>query len=70
MALSERISLQEYCIKNHMEYLLEEWDKKKNGNLTPENITAGNQRKVWWIKDGEVFFYAGEYCYKTGVKQK
>ena len=49
MALSERINLQEYCIKNHMEYLLEEWDKKKNGNLTPENITAGNQRKVWWI---------------------
>ena len=49
MALSKGISLQEYCVKNHMEYLLAEWDKKKNGNLTPESVTVGNKRKVWWI---------------------
>ena len=36
-------------MENHMEYLLEEWDREKNGRLTPENVTAGNKRKVWWI---------------------
>ena len=43
------VSLQEYCIENHMEYLLEEWDRKKNGSLTPENVTAGSSKKVLWI---------------------
>ena len=42
------ISLQKYCIENHMEYLLNEWDYKKNGCLVPENVTAGSEKKVWW----------------------
>lgn len=25
-----------------------EWDYEKNGNLTPEMIPAGSQKKVWW----------------------
>lgn len=26
-----------------------EWDYVKNGNLTPQDVTAGSGRKVWWI---------------------
>ena len=44
------ISLHEYCIKSHMEYLLDEWDYKKNGNLMPKDVTAGIQKKVWWLQ--------------------
>ena len=44
------ISLQEYCIENHMEYLLDEWDYEKNGSLTPKNVTAGSIKKVWWLQ--------------------
>ena len=29
--------------------LAQEWDFEKNGELTPESITANNNRKVWWI---------------------
>jgi len=29
--------------------LCEEWDYTKNGNLRPENVTYGANRKVWWV---------------------
>ena len=29
--------------------LAKEWDYEKNGNLTPEKLTAGSSEKVWWI---------------------
>lgn len=25
-----------------------EWNKKKNGKLTPKNYTANSNQKVWW----------------------
>ncbi len=28
--------------------LLEEWEKKKNGSLQPEQVTVGSDIKVWW----------------------
>ena len=28
--------------------LVAEWNYKKNGNLTPEDIIAGSEQKVWW----------------------
>lgn len=31
-----------------MPRLAEEWDREKNGPLTPETVTAGARRKVWW----------------------
>lgn len=42
-------SLYDYCMENHMEYLLDEWNGERNGNLTPENVTAGINKKVWWL---------------------
>lgn len=37
--------------------LLFEWDYEKNGHLTPDNITFGSSKKIWWkhtiIKRGE-----------------
>ena len=30
-----------------------QWDYEKNGNLTPENVTAGSSKKVWWVKNGK-----------------
>ena len=29
--------------------LAKEWDYDKNGNLKPEDVTANNGKKVWWI---------------------
>ena len=28
--------------------LVAEWNYEKNGNLTPEDLIAGNEQKVWW----------------------
>jgi len=28
--------------------LANEWDYKKNEDLTPKNITYGSNKKVWW----------------------
>ncbi len=30
--------------------LAEEWHPTKNGELTPEMVTSGSRRRVWWIK--------------------
>jgi len=29
--------------------LAREWDYEKNGDLRPENITGGSNKKVWWL---------------------
>jgi len=29
--------------------LIKEWHPKKNGSLSPKNITRGSTKKVWWI---------------------
>ena len=29
--------------------LVEEWNYEKNGNLTPEDVSCGSHKRVWWI---------------------
>lgn len=29
--------------------LAAEWDREKNGELTPEKVTPGSSKKVWWL---------------------
>ena len=48
-----------YCVgqivgnDNNLKYLFpniaKEWNKKKNGNLKPEDFTIGTTKKVWWL---------------------
>ena len=35
-------------LSNTHPYLLKEWDYKKN-IISPDNITAGSDKKIWWI---------------------
>lgn len=51
--MEELLSLIDYQEKiNSLEYihpdLAKEWHPTKNGNLTPNNVTVGSQKKVWW----------------------
>ena len=41
------ISLRDFCEQNRPE-LLEEWDNEKNYPLTPDMVSKGSHRKVWW----------------------
>lgn len=43
-----RETLHDYCIREKKEALLNEWDQTANLPLTPEQITYGSKRKVWW----------------------
>lgn len=41
-------SLKEYCMRYDRLELLTQWHPDKNGDLTPDKITSGSQKKVWW----------------------
>lgn len=42
-------SLYDRCLRDGKEHLLREWDRKANLPLTPERISYGSKRKVWWM---------------------
>ena len=34
--------------------LAKQWHTSKNGDLTPEDVSAGSKKKVWWKCEKEV----------------
>ena len=43
-----RETLSEYCKRTGLHTLLEQWDQQANAPLTPDSISHGSKRKVWW----------------------
>ena len=43
-----RESLAAFCHRMNREELLAEWDTEKNLPLTPETVSYGSKRRVWW----------------------
>ena len=43
-----REMLKSYCERMELESLLEQWDMQRNLPLTPDHISYGSKRKVWW----------------------
>lgn len=41
-------NLFKFCNETGMDYLLSEWNREKNDHLTPETVTYGSNKKVWW----------------------
>lgn len=41
-------SLYDFCIEKDEFELLVQWDKQKNGDLTPRDVTKGSHKKIWW----------------------
>lgn len=41
-------SLYEYCETSGRRDLLPQWDARRNAPLTPETVSYGSQRRVWW----------------------
>ena len=44
-------TLREYCLRYGREELLLQWDHTQNMDLTPDSVTYGSRRKIWWICD-------------------
>lgn len=53
-----RKSLYNFCHENGLEYLLDQWDSQRNGKLTPQRISYGSKKRVWWKCDNGHFWEA------------
>ena len=42
-------SLYEYCVEKKNDALLSQWHPEKNGDLRPEDVARGSDKKVWWL---------------------
>lgn len=49
--MSGSIDLCTWCKENGKVYLLSEWDYERNGDLKPEDISRGSDKKVFWKCD-------------------
>ena len=43
-----KMSFYDYCIANNKLALLDEWDKEKNEEQTPQDVSCKSNKKVWW----------------------
>ena len=43
-----RETLKQFCIRTDRGELLRQWNCEKNGQLTPDTVTSGSSRRVWW----------------------
>lgn len=43
-----RKSLREYCVQYGREELLKEWHPTKNESCTPDTVTFGSHKRIWW----------------------
>ena len=41
-------SLYDYCTERQDDLLLFQWDGGKNGRLSPQDVSFGSHRKIWW----------------------
>ena len=46
-----RKSLYEYCIENEKEEIISQWHQELNEPLSPQLISYGSKKKVWWRCD-------------------
>ena len=44
-------SLREYCSRYDRRELILQWHPEKNAPLTPDGVTCGSHRKIWWSCD-------------------
>lgn len=55
-------SLYDYCISENKQWILEQFDFKKNAPLTPHDFTKSSDKKAWFK-----FNECGHSCYQRNV---
>ena len=61
-----RKTLYDYCRELGDTALLEEWDSEKN-ELTPQQVTYGSKKKLWWVC-GSGHSYQASATSRTGER--
>lgn len=57
-----RETLRAYCLRAEKEHLLDAWDAARNGELTPDTVTASSGKRVWWRCDKGHTWQAAVYA--------
>ena len=60
-------SFRQYCHRRGFGFLLAQWDEERNLPLTPDTVTFGSHRKVWWRCDKGHAWQASPDGRKTGA---
>lgn len=63
-----RQMLYDYCMEFGRSELLKQWNPDRNGTLTPQNVTYGSKRKVWWRCSKGHIWQASVYTRTGGEK--
>lgn len=51
-----RETLDTYCIRTGNQTLLDQWDSQQNDPYTPQTVTYGSKKKMWWrCKEGHAW---------------
>ncbi|MBQ6974001.1 MAG: zinc-ribbon domain-containing protein [Oscillospiraceae bacterium] len=60
-------SFRQHCQRRGFGFLLAQWDEERNLPLTPDTVTFGSHRKVWWRCDKGHAWQASPDGRKTGA---
>ena len=63
-----RQSFFDYCRLYQKQFLLEEWDPEKNLPLTPQTITYGSKKMIWWRCENAHEWQAAVYTRSAGSR--
>lgn len=63
-----RQTLYEFCCRNNKDLLLLQWDTEKNAPDTPQTVSYGSHRKMWWRCEKGHFWQALVYS-RTGEQK-
>ena len=61
-----RKTLYDYCMECGREDLLQQWHPTKNGELQPQDVSYGSQKKVWWVCEKDHEWQAAVYMRASG----
>ena len=65
----KKVSVTNSLATNYPE-IAEEWHPTKNGSLTPNDVTTGSGKKVWWkCKSEPDHEWKASVCERTGIKK-
>ena len=62
-----RQTFREFCVGQGKAALLSQWDAERNAPLTPDDVTFGSHKKIWWICKSGHSWQAAVYTRSSGT---
>ena len=47
----DEMSLRQFCLRNHKEYLTDQWNLPENEGFDPDRTGYASHKKIWWHCD-------------------